>query len=315
MIIWGYMRANEIETFRALMVSGSARKAAVLLGVSQPAVSQSLKRLESEAGFDLFQRLRGRLHPTPEAKALLVEVERSFVGMGAIEHRLKSLRDFGVNQLNIASYPAFGLGFMPRCLARLMTAKTPERRPHVSLQVLSSRDVRERVVSGHADFGLMADEIPTSGLDATLFARFPGVVVMKGDHPLARHQRVQPQQLAEIPFLALNPEDASRRRLEEKLAEHGVHLSVSIHTPYAASVCEMALRGLGVGIVNPITALDYAERGLVVRRLSVDVGFSCLLAVPVGQVLSGVARNFLALMRSQLHQDECALRSHLGETT
>ena len=138
---------------------------------------------------------------------------------------------------------------------------------------------------------------------------------MKGDHPLARHQRVQPQQLAEIPFLALNPEDASRRRLEEKLAEHGVHLSVSIHTPYAASVCEMALRGLGVGIVNPITALDYAERGLVVRRLSVDVGFSCLLAVPVGQVLSGVARNFLALMRSQLHQDECALRSHLGETT
>lgn len=309
------MRVNEIETFRALMVSGSARKAAVLLGVTQPAVSQSLKRLESEAGFDLFQRLRGRLHPTPEAKALLVEVDRMFVGVGAIEHRLKSLRDFGVNQLNIASYPAFGLGFIPRCLEGLMGINASTTRPHVSLQVLSSRDVRERVVSGHADFGLMADEIPTSGLDATIFARFPGVVVMKKDHPLARHPRVLPKQLAEIPFLGLNPEDASRQRLEVALAEHGVTLSVAIHTPYAASVCEMALRGLGVGIVNPITALDYAERGLAVRRLAVDVAFSCLLAVPVGHVLSSVAKNFLGLMRRQLQQDEQALLKHLGEET
>jgi hypothetical protein len=38
-------------------------------------------------------------------------------------------------------------------------------------------------------------------------------------------------QLTELPFLALNPEDASRRRLEAKPAEHGVSLSVSIHTP------------------------------------------------------------------------------------
>ena len=67
-------------------------------------------------------------------------------------------------------------------------------------------------------------------------------------------------QLAEVPFLALNPEDASRRRLEAALAQHNVQLRVAAHTPYAASVCELALRGLGVGLVNPITALDYAEQ-------------------------------------------------------
>lgn len=304
------MRVTEIETFRALMSSGSARKAAALLGVTQPAISQSLKRLETEAGFALFQRLRGRLHPTPEAKALLVEVERVFVGLGAIEHRIKSLREFGVDQLQLACYPAFGLGFMPRCLRQLM-ASAKGLRPHVSLQVLSSREVRDRVVSGLADFGLMADEVSAQGLDPTTFAKFPGVVVMKKGHPLARHKQIQPEQLAELPFLALNPEDASRRRLESTLAEHGVTLSVSIHTPYAASVCEMALHGLGVGIVNPITALDYADRGLVVRKLSVDVMFSCLLAIPAGQVLSGTAKKFLSLMRAQLQLDEQRLRDYL----
>jgi DNA-binding transcriptional LysR family regulator len=305
------MRVTEIETFRALMSSGSARKAAALLGVTQPAISQSLKRLETEAGFALFQRLRGRLHPTPEAKALLVEVERVFVGMGAIEHRIKSLREFGVDQLQVACYPAFGLGFMPRCLKQLMASAGKGPRPQVSLQVLSSKEVKDRVVSGLADFGLMADEVSVDGLDPTTFAKFPGVVVMKKGHSLARHKQIRPEQLAELPFLALNPEDASRQRLEAKLAEHGVSLSVSVHTPYAASVCEMALHGLGVGIVNPITALDYADRGLVVRKLSVDVTFSCFLAIPAGQVLSGTARKFLSFMRAQLQADEQRLKDYL----
>lgn len=295
------------------MASGSARKAAALLGVTQPAVSQSVKRLEDQAGFELFQRLRGRLVPTPEAKALLVEVERVFVGLSAIEHRLKSLKEFGVNRLQIACYPAFGLGFMPRALSRLKVSSKSAPWPQVSLQVLSSKDVRDRVVSGLADFGLMADEISTEGLEHSVFARFPGVVVMKKGHPLARHKQIKPEQLAETPFLALNQEDASRRRLETQLAEHGVNLSVAVQTPYAVSVCEMALLGLGVGMVNPITALDYADRGLVIRKLSVDVSFACLLAIPAGHMLSGTAKQLLSLMRSQLAQDEQRVREYLRD--
>ena len=85
------MRATEIETFRAIMSSGSTRKAATLLGVTQPAVSQSLKRLEAEAGFELFQRLGGRLNPTPEARALL---------MAGNARRLLAAPQFGRNTLS-----------------------------------------------------------------------------------------------------------------------------------------------------------------------------------------------------------------------
>ena len=305
------MRFTEIETFRALMRSGSTRKAAALLHVTQPAISQSLKRLESQVGLALFQRTGGRLVPTPEALALQSEVERVFIGMEAIEHRLRSLRDFGVNQLDLSCYPAFGLGFMPRALARLQAQVPAQPWPQVSLQVLSSKDVRDRVAVGQSDFGLMADELPLDGIDHTTFARFPGVVVIPQGHALARFKIIRPDQLAELPFLALNPEDASRRRLEAALAEHGVKLRVAVNTPYAASVCEMALRGLGVGLVNPITALDYAERGLVVRRLSVDVSFACLLVMPTGKVMSGSAMQFLSLMRLQLAEDEARLRGYL----
>ena len=300
---------RELEIFRALMSAGSAAKAAVLMDITQPAVSQSLKKLEAAAGFALFNRLRGRLHPTPEAHALLVEVERSFAGLGSIEHRMRSLRRFGVNTLSLASYPAFGLGFIPRALARLLGPDLQnDERPQVSLQVLSSREVGERVLAGRADFGLMADEFPTIGLEHSTFASLKGVAVLPPGHPLARAAVLQPSQLAHEPFLALNPEDASRRRLERILAEHGVQLNVVAEMPYAANVCEMAMNGLGIGVVNPITALDYGRKGLSIRPLAVDVPFVCLLVMTPGHQLSALAKRCLRAMREQLAVDQAALK-------
>jgi DNA-binding transcriptional LysR family regulator len=304
------MRLAEIEAFRALMGGGSTRKAAALLGVSQPAISLALKRLEGEAGFLLFERRRGGLHATPEARAFLAEVDKVFVGLSSLQHRLKSLRVFGLEQLRVDCYPAFGLGFVPRALA-LAKAKGGNG-PQVSLQILSSREVRDRVLRGDADFGLMADELPVLGLTSSVFATMPGVVVMPQGHPLARLRQVSARQLSETCFIALNPEDAYMQRLQRELSASGIALTPSFVTPYGASVCELALHGLGAGIANPITALDYVGRGLCMRRLAVQVNFSCLLVQPGGGVLSGVARDFLGVLRRQLVQDEKSIREHLG---
>lgn len=302
------MRVNEIETFRAVLQSGSARKAASLLGMSQPAVSKAIKRLEAEAGFPLFLRLRGRLQPTPEALALVPDVDQMYVGLSAITHRIKTLREFGVSTLQIASNPAFGTGLIPRALARMTGDRGSDSKTNVSLQILSSRDVRERVAAGYFDLGFFADEVVTEGVECSVFAEQPGVVVMPDGHPLARHKVIQAHHLAEVPFIALNPEDSSRHRLEAKLKEFGVQLNISIHTPYAVNVCELALAGLGIGIVNPITALEYRRRGLTLRKLAFDAAVICIQANPAGRLLSGIAKEFLASLRKQLTEEEKILQ-------
>jgi DNA-binding transcriptional LysR family regulator len=149
------------------------------------------------------------------------------------------------------------------------------------------------------------------GLTHSTFANLPGVAVMSQAHPLARFKAIRMEQLAEVPFLALNPEDASRRRLEALLAKSSLGLQVAVQTPYAASVCEMALQGLGVGVINPVTALDYASRGLVLRRLHTEVSFACLLVMPSNKVLSGIAQQLLGLMRQQLAEDMRHLQNNL----
>ena len=77
------MRARQIEVFRMVMRCGTLTGAAEALNVSQPALSQILLHTEDELGFKLFQRVKGRLIPTPEAEEIYPEVERLFGGRAA----------------------------------------------------------------------------------------------------------------------------------------------------------------------------------------------------------------------------------------
>src|SRR3546814_9080785 len=62
---------------------------------------------------------------------------------------------------------------------------------------------------------------------------------------LARRKVITLEELVDQDFIALNPEDASRRRLESELSARGLSLRPVLETPYAFSVCELVLQGMG----------------------------------------------------------------------
>lgn len=78
------MFIRQLEAFRATMLAGTISGAAVLLGVSQPAVSRLIARLEKELKLTLFDRTKGRLGPTVEAQILYDQIERTFVSVEKI---------------------------------------------------------------------------------------------------------------------------------------------------------------------------------------------------------------------------------------
>ncbi|MCR2577098.1 LysR substrate-binding domain-containing protein, partial [Salmonella enterica] len=118
--------------------------------------------LETSSELRLFERVRGRLVPTQEAGALMEEVDRCFAGFELIEHRIRSLKSFGVGRLAVGSLPALGTGFMPRAIAAF---GLQDRRIQMSFQIMSSREVLQQVTAGQLDFGLMADELSVAGLE------------------------------------------------------------------------------------------------------------------------------------------------------
>ncbi|MFP3181576.1 MAG: hypothetical protein RXS25_12640 [Paraburkholderia sp.] len=77
-------------------------------------MSLAIRRLEAMADFKLFWQVSSRLVPTQEAIALMRDVDRYFVGDKVIEHRIRSLRLYGLGPWAIGSFPALGTGFLPR---------------------------------------------------------------------------------------------------------------------------------------------------------------------------------------------------------
>lgn len=70
------MRLRHIEVFHAVMQAGTISGAAQLLHISQPAVTKVLQHAELQLGMALFDRVRGKLYPTPEANRLFVEIDK-----------------------------------------------------------------------------------------------------------------------------------------------------------------------------------------------------------------------------------------------
>ncbi|OON42132.1 LysR family transcriptional regulator [Izhakiella australiensis] len=300
---------REIEIFRAVMLTGSTSRAAEKLDISQPAVSQAIRKLEENAGLKLFARVRGRLLPTQEATALMVDVDQHFIGMEAIAHRLRSLSELGLGRLTIAAYPALGNLFLPRAIASF---DLEQRNIQISLKVLSSREVYQQVMAGQVDFGLMADEIPPGGLEHSPFLKAEGVVVMAKNHPLAQRKIIHPADLARTDFLALSPEDSSQQQLNRLMEHLGLSLPVRVETPYSLTICEMARLGSGVGLVNPIVAWDFMHTDLVIRPFSSVVNFAGLMIFRPGKPLSENAREFMRTLRIQLDKDMRAMRQHMA---
>lgn len=268
------MNFRQIEAFRAVMSAGSASRAADLLQVTQPAISRSIAELEKDMGFQLFDRVRGRLVPTAEAHLFFRDVESTFQGLGRLRMSAARIRDFGTGDIRIASLAAMGSTLVPHAL-RLFRERHPSIA--VTLQVAGSSTVRELVMSSRFDVGLAADEIDVAGLEHQLFATPKAVCAMPIGHRLCERKVVTPADLHEEQFIALSPEDTVRRRLEKIFETSNVRPRVVAETPNSSTVCALAMEGLGVGLVNPYATDGFGPSRLVFRPFSAAVHFRTLL--------------------------------------
>lgn len=287
------MNFRQVEAFRAVMITGSASRAADLLQVTQPAISRSILELEKTNGFQLFDRVRGRLVPTAEGQLFFRDVESTFLGLERLRISAARIRDFGTGDIRVASLAAMGSTLMPHAL-RLFRQTHPSIA--VTLQVGPSSTVRELVMSSHFDVGLAADEIDVAGLEHQLFATPKAVCAMADGHRLCERKIITPEDLQDEAFIALSPEDTVRRKLEKVFQASNVRPKVVAETPNSSTVCALAMEGLGVGLVNPYATDGYASRGVTFRPFSAAVHFRTLIIFRPDLPKSRIVRDLAACL-------------------
>jgi DNA-binding transcriptional LysR family regulator len=150
----------------------------------------------------------------------------------------------------------------------------------VSLTPIESPQLEAALSEQRFDLGLSERfEAPAACSLQTLLVA-DEVCVLPASHPLVRKARLAPCDFEGVPFISFAPTDPYRQQVDALFAAAGVERGLRLETPSAVSVCALVRQGLGLGIVNPLTALELAGEGMVVRPLSVSIPFHVALIRP-----------------------------------
>lgn len=259
------------------MLTGSLTRAAAVLGISQPGVSRLLSELERCVGFRLFERRGGRVHPTKESVQFLRHVERSFVGVEALEVAAADIANARGASLRIAAFPSVSLKLLPACVSEF-SRDHPDA--GIALTVTNSSRVCELVSMLQVDIGITTLPPPHGGLDARFTLVRPCVCALHANHALARSRTVKASDLRKERLVFLDPRFATTQGLETILHEAGIHPTRVADMSFAYSACEMVRLGAGVAIVDPLTALAFDSREIVFRNFSPRVSFAFGIVLP-----------------------------------
>jgi len=283
-----------IDVFRAVMTTGNVTRAAELLHTSQPTVSRELARLEQVVGMTLFDRVRGRLQPTARAVQLFDEVQRSYVGLERVAATAESLRHFAQGRLSVACLPALSHGLLPAACAEFVAAH-----PQASLSITPQESplLEEWLSAQRFDLGLTEHAEPPPGTLAEDLFVGDEVAVLPEGHRLLGQNVLRPADFEGESFVSLAPQDAYRQAIDAMFAAQGVQRRLVIETTSAVSVCALVRQGLGVSIVNPLTAIELEGLGLHWRPISVSIPFRVTLIRPQQRPSTPLADTFAAALR------------------
>ena len=288
------MLIRQIEAFRATMLSGTVSGAAVLLGVSQPAVSRLIGRMEKELNLTLFDRSKGRLAPTVEAQILHEQIERTFISVDKICQVATDISAAQAGYLHVAALPALGLYFLPDIIQEFH-----EAHPNVTVtvEVNTSPRVEEGVAAQRVDLGLAEFPFRRTGIESEVFCDVAECLVVPPGHQLAGMAVARPADLEGAQFISLMRENVGRHVIDRIFDRAGVTRHLVAETQFNGLICELVQRGVGLGIVDPFTAAYYTARGVVAVAFRPVIKIRIGLLYPTHRPLSRVARAFLAVLR------------------
>lgn len=288
---------RHIEIFHAVMTAGNLTEAARLLHTSQPTVSRELARFEKVIGLTLFERTRGRLHPTVQGLRLFEEVQRSWYGLDRIVSAADSLREFRQGELSIVCLPVFSQSFLPALLQPFLA-----RYPDVNLTIVPQESplLEEWLSAQRHDLGLTETLATPAGTARHELLSLDEVCVLPAGHRLAEKAVLTPTDFQGENYISLSRTDSYRQLLDTLFAEHQVKRRMVVETHSAASICAMVRAGVGISVVNPLTALDYADSGIAIRRFTVSVPFTVSLIKPLHRPASALVDTFSAHLQQGL---------------
>ncbi len=290
------MDVRHLEAFRAVVAHRSVEAAAGAMGVTQPAVSTQIARLEETIGFALFERSGGRLKPTAEGMLFYAEATRVLGEVDRLQAATAQIRDGNAGRLAIASHPWAAISLLPKLVSDFLA-----ERPGVSVRLISRHSdvVSQLLPSESFDIGIAELPVDVSAVKLLKF-QMRCVVVLPPRHPLAARKLLTPRLLAGLPMVAPVRSLQLPPKLAHAFAAADAPLNAVVEAEFLASLCGLVAAGAGWSLVDSLSAESFSHLGLVARPFEPAILYEIGVFHRRDREPSMLAASFLELLEAKL---------------
>lgn len=286
------MTAREIELFRTIMHCRTLSAAAHMLHVTQPALSKALRHCEDRLGYRLFHRTAGRLVPTAEANALILDADRVYQQIQGFSSMARELGGRAGGILRVGATSSLSTSLVPRAVAQLRQEFTAS---HIVLQMLAVPQLEQALLARRVDLGVALSPLLVPGLEVQELGRIRCVVLLPRGHVLAAKRSLGPADLIDHPEIGFGTAQDFGRCVAAAFQRAGVERRLAIEVGTTTSALSLVRAGGGFAIVDAFT-LDYLPREVVARAFRPEMTRSVLMVRAEGSGSPTLTDRFRTLM-------------------
>jgi DNA-binding transcriptional LysR family regulator len=245
-----------------VMFAGGVNSAAELLHVSPPAISKVLSQAEKASGLVLFERVKGRLIPTPEAHQLYAEVDQLWRGVEKVRDVSRELAGPAQATLRLVCSASLAPYMVSRTVARLYESIP---RLQCRVQVFSPDILNQALLdrSTHLGVALLPHDHPNL---ATVKSYQCGLAcVMRAEHPLAKRKLIRPADLAGERVISSPESTPFGQTLKRAFGAAAQDMHRDFEATSSTTACWFAQAGVGVAVVDQVSIAGGLLAGLAVR--------------------------------------------------
>jgi DNA-binding transcriptional LysR family regulator len=257
---------RDLDIFLVLAETGSFRRTAAQVHLSQSAVSGVVARLEEALGTRLFDRTTRSVHLTAAGQVFVEQARLLNAQTQEAVQRVQHITQIQSGKVSLAALPSLAATVVPRVMARYA-----EQHPDIALQLHDtlSGPAFDLVRAGTVDFALTAANPDYADLDYTPLSADGFVLLIPLNHRLAKGKTpLNWLQVAELTHISMPLPASVRQYANAAFIEHRIAFQPRYEVEHIATIHAMVKAGLGVAALPELAAAFVQQDGVVSRRLT-----------------------------------------------
>jgi LysR family hydrogen peroxide-inducible transcriptional activator len=250
------MDMEQLGYFQCLVEHRNFTQAAKMLGVSQPALSRSIQRLEEELGQPLFER-KSRTVDLTDAGVLFQKSAEQILLI--VEDTKAEICDDGQSgRIRIGAIPTVAPFFLPDLLRRF---SDDFPKAALIIQEDTTENLLKRCKQGELDVAIVAMPIPTRYVEVDELFDEELWLVLPPNHPLAQKKQIRLVDLETYPFVLLDEAHCLSENITSFCRRRSLHPVVMERTSQLAMVLELVSLSHGISMIPAMARnLDRTRR-------------------------------------------------------